>query len=106
MSFPRAQANNSINSTAPVRFFTASRPNNKGLSPQSENPPAKEAEDEPVAVPTDISVEKYHELSDDYMNALVEKLEQLQEETEEIDVEYTVCLHPHFLHFSYQFSLE
>jgi frataxin len=83
------KANSPINPVH-ARAFSASRPNNKGLSPESENPPIKETEDEPVATATDISAETYHEVADDYMNALVEKLEQLQEETEDIDVEYTV----------------
>lgn len=86
VSILRVQANNAVF----ARSFSASRPNNKGLSPESENPPAKEAEDEPVASPAEISTETYHELADDYMNALVEKLEQMQEETEEVDCEYSV----------------
>jgi len=85
----RVQANSSIDSTVHARLFSASRPNNKGLSPESEEPPTKEAEDEPIVGAAEISAEKYNELSDDYMNALVEKLEELQEETEEIDVEYS-----------------
>jgi frataxin len=34
-------------------------------------------------------VEKYHELADEYLNCLVEKLEQLQEEDEDVDCEYS-----------------
>jgi len=43
------------------------------------------------------------------MDALVEKLEQLQEENEQIDVEYSVCLSPCFppsLYLRSQFSLD
>jgi len=91
VSIRRVQATASAITTSKVnaRSFSASRPNNKGLSPESEDPPAKEAEEEPLVSATEISIEVYNELSDDYMSALVEKLEQLQEETEEIDVEYS-----------------
>ncbi|CZR52499.1 related to regulator of mitochondrial iron homeostasis [Phialocephala subalpina] len=90
VSIVRVQATNSINSAVHARSFHASRPNNKGLSPESEEPPAKgETEGENVAAAAEISAEKYHELADDYMNALLEKLEALQEETEAVDVEYS-----------------
>lgn len=82
------------------RAFSTTRPTNKGLSPLSEDPPAPISATEPSTesteynvggVPAEITAEQYNELSDDYLNALVEKLEQLQEETEEVDVEYSVC---------------
>lgn len=90
MSFLRAPASATTLSKVNARTFSASRPNNKGLSPESEEPPAKgETEGESVASAAEISAEKYHELADDYMNALLEKLEAMQEETEDIDVEYS-----------------
>jgi hypothetical protein len=77
----------------------------------SEDPPTPISATEPSTesteynvggVPAEITVEQYNELSDDYMNALVEKLEQLQEETEEVDVEYSVCpLFPFILFFNF-----
>jgi frataxin len=47
--------------------------------------------------PADITIEQFHELADQYLEALIEKLEGLQEETEEVDVEYSVCAPPRFL---------
>jgi frataxin len=77
------------------RAFSTSKPSFKGLSPESENPTPKEAESHnPTAGPADISIEKFHDLADEYMNALIEKLEQLQEEDEDVDCEYSVCLYP------------
>jgi len=72
------------------RAFSTSKPSFKGLSPESENPTPKEAESHsPAAAPAEISVERFHELADQYLDSLIEKLEQLQEETEDIDCEYT-----------------
>lgn len=81
------------------RFFSTTRPSPKGLSPETENPQPKERESESnvtASGPADITIEHFHELADAYLEALIEKLEELQEETEEVDVEYSVCalLHP------------
>jgi hypothetical protein len=39
-------------------------------------------------------MEEYHQLSDAYMDALVSKLEQLQEQREDVDVEFSVTISP------------
>ncbi len=75
--------------------FSTSAKIGKGLSPESEEPKVKEKTEEKslyASAPAELTNEKYHELSDEYLNALVEKLEELQEETEEVDVEYSVRL--------------
>lgn len=41
--------------------------------------------------PTLLSTDEYHKLSDTYIDSLVSKLEAMQEEREDIDVEYSVC---------------
>merc|ERR1712093_373489 len=76
------------------RAFSTTPRTLKGLSPESADPPPKESEPEAYeptssSEPADISIEEYHELSDAYLNGLIEKLEQLQEEREEVDVEYS-----------------
>lgn len=38
----------------------------------------------------ELTQEQYNELSDEYMDTMVEKLEELQEEREDVDVEYSV----------------
>lgn len=46
---------------------------------------------ESASGPANIAIEQFHELADTYLELLIEKLEMLQEETEEVDVEYSVC---------------
>ncbi|KAG4411734.1 hypothetical protein IFR04_015123 [Cadophora malorum] len=90
------QSSYNISSGAPLssRAFSTTPRTLKGLSPESADPPPKESEPEAYeptssSEPADISIEEYHELSDAYLNGLIEKLEQLQEEREEVDVEYS-----------------
>ncbi|KAF2624106.1 arabinogalactan endo-1,4-beta-galactosidase [Macroventuria anomochaeta] len=74
---------------ASVRAFhgTASA---RGIMPESENPPPKQSEDhESPTVPTDIPTTEFHERADDYLNELVERLEEAQEKNPEIEVEYS-----------------
>jgi len=82
----------SASSIQSPRLFSTTRPSFKGLSPETDNPQPKEAESHITAHgPAEITVEQFHELADEYLNALIEKLEQLQEEEEDVDVEYSVC---------------
>ncbi|KAJ4310559.1 Mitochondrial matrix iron chaperone [Neodidymelliopsis sp. IMI 364377] len=62
----------------------------RGIMPESENPPPKESEDhENPTVPTDISTTEFHERADEYLNELVERLEEAQEKNPDIEVEYS-----------------
>jgi frataxin len=45
---------------------------------------------ESASGPAEITTEQFHEVADQYLDALIEKLEALQEEAEEVDVEYSV----------------
>ncbi|ESZ95763.1 hypothetical protein SBOR_3870 [Sclerotinia borealis F-4128] len=77
-------------------FYQTSRPITysnrvgKGLSPESENPQPKilESNAKPKQA-AELSQEQYSELSDEYMDMMVEKLEELQEKREDVDVEYS-----------------
>lgn len=73
------------------RLLTVSNKAGKGLSPESENPkpPIVESNAEPKQA-ADLTQEQYNELSDEYMDMMVEKLEELQEDREDVDVEYSV----------------
>jgi frataxin len=76
-----------------TRPFSITYPARKGLSPDSEDPQPKEAEPHTVdAAPLELSIERYNQLSDEYIDAIVSKLEELQEEREDVDVEYSVRL--------------
>ncbi|TGO58427.1 hypothetical protein BCON_0055g00300 [Botryotinia convoluta] len=72
------------------RPITISNKVGKGLSPESENPKPKILESNPEPKQAaELSQEQYNELSDKYMDMMVEKLEELQEEREDVDVEYS-----------------
>lgn len=63
----------------------------RSIMPDSENPPPKQSEDhETPTVPTDISTTEFHEHADQYLNELVERLEEAQEKNPDIEVEYSV----------------
>jgi frataxin len=53
-------------------------------------PPESEPQDH-VTQPTDISYEEYHRLADLYLEELLQKVEKMQEGSEGVDVEYSVC---------------
>ncbi|KAG0646320.1 Frataxin [Hyphodiscus hymeniophilus] len=79
-----------IISTRSTRPFSSSPVISKGLSPDSEDPRPKEAESNvKAAQPAELTNEEYHELADAYMDDMVERMEQLQEEKDEVDVEYS-----------------
>ena len=50
-----------------------------------------------ATVPTPISTPTYHSLADEYIDALVLELEELQEDREDVDCEYSVSIHPSFI---------
>lgn len=84
----RAAAVNAGRATVRAFHGTASV---RGIMPESENPPPKQSEDhEHPTVPTDIPTTEFHELADDYLNELVERLEEAQEKNPDIEVEYSV----------------
>jgi frataxin len=80
-----------ILSLTSARPFSSTPIVHKGISPESENP--QPTPKEPIAgapQATGISAAEYEELSNEYMDRIVEKLEQLQEEKDSVDVEYSV----------------
>ena len=74
----------------------------RGIMPESENPPPKQSEDtETPTVPTDISTTEFHERADEYLNELVERLEEAQEKNPDIEVEYSVRPAPPLTTYNY-----
>jgi hypothetical protein len=64
--------------------------------PDAENPKPKQSEDiEDPKVPTEISINEYHRLADEYLEDLVTKLEAEAEKNPKMEVEYSV--HAHFI---------
>lgn len=75
---------------ASIRAFSAST-RTRGIIPDVENPPPKQSEEHEVpTVPTDISTSEFHERADEYLNELVERLEEQGEKNPDIEVEYSV----------------
>jgi frataxin len=63
----------------------------RGLMPDAENPAPREPEDaDQPTVPTDISTTEFHERADAYLEELVGRLEEKQEQTPDVEVEYSV----------------
>ncbi|MCJ1297462.1 Mitochondrial chaperone Frataxin [Hypocenomyce scalaris] len=80
----------SIKPASSSRSFHTSPITFKGITPHSSDPQPKNEPPAPhVPGPADISIEKYHERSDLYIDVLVSKLEKLQEEREDVDCEYS-----------------
>jgi hypothetical protein len=79
------------------RPFHASATSSKGLSPTSSEPEPPKGEYAGgaghVAQPASITTDEYHDLADQYIDALVLKLEEMAEEpSEKLEVEYSVRL--------------
>lgn len=76
--------------------FHVSAPSLKGLSPTSSEPEPPKGQHAGgaghVAEPASITTDEYHDLADQYIDALVLKLEEMGEESsEKLEVEYSVC---------------
>ena len=57
---------------------------------ETPQPPKQVEEDRSVLQPTEIDTDEYHTRADDYMEAVHEKAETMQEGREDVDVEYSV----------------
>jgi frataxin len=87
------------------RPFHASATSSKGLSPTSSEPEPPKGEPAGgaghVAQPASITTDEYHDLANQYIDALVLKLEEMAEDSsEKLEVEYSVRLR-HGLPFHY-----
>ncbi|RDW82438.1 hypothetical protein BP6252_03550 [Coleophoma cylindrospora] len=74
-----------------LRAFSAQPSIRKGLSPESAEPapPSVTSDAATNLSPTELTQSEYNEISDQYMDDLVAKLEELQEQREDVDVEYS-----------------
>ena len=83
--------------TIPTRALSTSTVRPKGIMPDTSDPFQK-AEPQPVAASKpELSDSEYHKVADEYLDRLLSKLEELQEERTDVDVEYSVrfCLPTH-----------
>jgi frataxin len=75
------------------RFFTGSTAR-RGITPDGQ-PPKQTETPKVTKTAADITDDEYHAVADAYMDRLVTRLEELQDEREEVDVEYSVSLASH-----------
>src|SRR3569833_2898723 len=76
----------------PRRLLSTTRMFQKGITPESENPPPPTQPESPpvTAVAAELTESEYHELADQYLDNLLSKLEDLQETNERVEVEFSV----------------
>jgi hypothetical protein len=73
------------------RLFHSSTQKSSVKLPDSGEAPKPEAHEEPPSQRTEITNEEYHQKADEFLEALLSRLEQRQEVKGDIDVEYSVC---------------
>lgn len=79
------------------RCFSVASIRCKGLSPDSEEPAPKESqpmETEQVKEPTPLEDDEYHERSEQYLEEIVSRVEELQEGKEDLELDYSVNTTP------------
>ncbi|GAB7350194.1 hypothetical protein MBLNU459_g0855t2 [Dothideomycetes sp. NU459] len=75
---------------AQPRCFSAAAAHFKGLSPDSEDPQPKESQPiEHVREPTPLEDEEYHERAEQYLDEIVARVEELQENKEDLELDYS-----------------
>ncbi|KAF4948320.1 hypothetical protein FGADI_9792 [Fusarium gaditjirri] len=82
----------SIRSTISQKCFSTSVSSKRGIMPDTENPakPLNEAEEiHQNAIVADITEQEYHDLADEYLDNVVGKFEELQDQREDIDVDFS-----------------
>ncbi|CAD0039422.1 frataxin [Aureobasidium pullulans] len=73
-----------------IRCFSNVSRNYKGILPDTDEPTMKEREPlHTVNDPTPIEIEEYHERADQYLEELVSRAEELAEEKQDVDVEFS-----------------
>ncbi|KAK3345734.1 Frataxin-like domain-containing protein [Neurospora tetraspora] len=76
--------------TTVPRFFSTAGPNGNMITPDKQPvQPKEDAAPSVVRAATELTDDEYHKLADLYMDRLVTHLEELQDEREDIDVEYS-----------------
>ncbi|KAG4259377.1 hypothetical protein LB506_004131 [Fusarium annulatum] len=82
----------SIRCALSQKCFSTTISDKRGIMPDTENPakPLNEAEEiHQNAVVADITEQQYHDLADEYLDNVVGKFEELQDQREDIDVDFS-----------------
>ncbi len=103
-SFPSVSTAPAVVQSAPIlptplttRRFISNSSVRQAITPDAKAPKAAETP-EVVKTPADINESDFHTVADEYLDKLLSRLEQLQDEREDVDVEYSVR-HPTPLSF-------
>lgn len=76
------------------RFLSTTNSLPKGILPDSDDPAPPNVQTSTVkAVPAELSDDEYHALSDEYMDTIYSRLEEIAEKNAEVDVEYSVGIY-------------
>lgn len=89
-----AVSSNVVAAAVPFRskFLSTTAALPKGILPDSDDPSPPNVQTSAVkAVPAELSDDEYHALSDEYMDTICSRLEDIAEKNAEVDVEYSVC---------------
>ncbi|KAF4980611.1 hypothetical protein FZEAL_3424 [Fusarium zealandicum] len=73
-------------------YFSTSPARTRGIMPDTENPAKPLDESEEISTSyavAEVTEDEYHELSDEYLDNVVNKFEELQDERGDIDVEFS-----------------
>ena len=93
-SRPSIRLTTSLTQRQSSRCFSTTPYRAKGILPDSSNPPPRETESHDPSTSSasaaELSDTEYHEISDQYLNALVLALEEKAESAEGMEVEYSV----------------
>lgn len=75
--------------------FLSTTPGRGGITPDDKPPQPKDAEPiKTVVSPANITDAEYHAAADEYLERLMGHLEQMQDQREDVDVEYSVGCFP------------
>lgn len=73
------------------RRFISGSSDRKGITPDDKPPKPKDEESQKVPkTPANITDAQYHAVADEYLDNLLTRLEELQDQREDIEVEYSV----------------
>jgi len=85
-------ASSFIRPLSQARTFSVSTWRKAGLMPDTSDPkPVESEESHEIQDPTPLPDEEYHMRADGFLEQVVNKMEELQEGREDIDVEFAVC---------------
>lgn len=86
-----ARPSSSIPNVGAAPKFISTTPDRKGITPDNKAPKAKDdVTPEVIKTAADLTDTGYHLVADEYLDRLVTHLEDLQDQREDIDVEYSV----------------